>query len=124
MSIRIKELAFVFYPVTDIPRAREFYEGLLGLKPANQLEFAPGQWWIEYDIAGQALAISNAVPGNKADNLVLEVVSLDETLQVLREAKIPLIGEITEFAPCRMCRIADPFGNEIGFHQLKAPPAS
>ncbi|HVU25574.1 MAG TPA: VOC family protein [Opitutus sp.] len=120
MSIQVKELAFVFYPVTDIARAREFYEGLLGLKPGAQFEFSPGQWWIEYDIAGQALAISNGVPGTKADNLVLEVVSLDEAVATLRASGIPLIGEVTEFPPCRLCRIADPFGNEIGLHQLKA----
>ena len=66
MSIKVKELAFVFYPVTDIARARKFYEGFLGLKTGLQVEFGPGQWWIEYDIAGQALAISNAMPdGNQ-----------------------------------------------------------
>ena len=31
--IRYKEIAFIAYPVTDIPRARKFYEGVLGLKP-------------------------------------------------------------------------------------------
>ena len=102
MSIQIKELAFVFHPVTDIARARKFYEELLGLKTGVQVEFAPGQWWIEYDIAGQALAVSNAVPAAKATNLVLEVVSLDEAVAALRKANIPLIGEVTEFPPCRM----------------------
>lgn len=120
MSIQVKELAFVFYPVTDVARARKFYEGLLGLKVGVAFEFAPGQWWVEYDIAGQALALSNGVPGAKADNLVLEVASLDETVATLRAANVPLIGEIMEFPPCRMCRIADPDGNEIGFHQRKA----
>jgi len=120
MSIKVKELAFIFYPVTDIARARRFYEGLLGLKAAVEGEFAPGQWWIEYDIAGQALVISNGVPSPKAANLVLEVVSLDDAVAALRAANVPLIGEVTEFPPCRMCRIADPDGNEIGLHQIKA----
>jgi len=30
----ITEIAFTGTPVTDIKRAREFYEGVLGLKPA------------------------------------------------------------------------------------------
>ena len=120
MSITIKELAFVFYPVADVSRAREFYEGLLGLKVLTQIEFGPGQWWIEYDIGGQALAVSNAVPGKSADNLVIEVANLDEAVATLSKAGVPLIGEITEFPPCRMCRFADPFGNELGFHQRKA----
>jgi extradiol dioxygenase family protein len=41
MSIQVKELAFVFHPVTDIPRARKFYEDLLGLKTGVQVEFRP-----------------------------------------------------------------------------------
>jgi catechol 2,3-dioxygenase-like lactoylglutathione lyase family enzyme len=31
--IKVNEIAFVAYPVTDKQRARDFYEGLLGLKP-------------------------------------------------------------------------------------------
>ena len=71
-SIQVKELAFIFHVVTDIPRARQFYEGLLGLKTGMQIEFGPGQWWIEYDIAGQALALSNGIPGKPAFALALE----------------------------------------------------
>ena len=33
--IRYKEIAFVAYPVTDVARARKFYEGVLGLKPSK-----------------------------------------------------------------------------------------
>ena len=69
--------AFIFHVVTDIPRARQFYEGLLGLKTGMQIEFGPGQWWIEYDIAGQALELSNAMPGKPAFALALEVADLD-----------------------------------------------
>lgn len=120
MSIQVKEVAFVFHPVTDIARARKFYEGILGLKVGAQVEFAPGQWWIEFDIAGQALAISNAVPGAPAASLTLEVVNLDEALAALRAAGIPLAHEIHEFPPCRLAAVKDPDGNQIGLHQLKA----
>jgi len=44
MPIQVKELAFVFHPVTDIARARQFYEGVLSLKTGVQFEFSPGQW--------------------------------------------------------------------------------
>lgn len=120
MSIQIKELAFVFYPVTDVARARAFYEGLLGLKVGHQIEFAPGQWWIEYDIAGQALAISNAMPGKTASSLALEVVDLDEALTAAKAAGTPLSQEVMEFPPCRMFIVQDPDGNELTLHQRKA----
>jgi predicted enzyme related to lactoylglutathione lyase len=119
MSIEVKELAFVFYPVTDVARARTFYEGLLGLKVGFQIEFSPGQWWIEYDIAGQALAISNAMPGKTASALALEVVDLDAALAAVRTAGVSLATELTEFGVCRMFIVKDPDGNELTLHQRK-----
>ncbi len=86
MSIQVKEIAFVFHSVTDVARARKFYEELLGLEISSQTEFTPGQWWVEYDIAGQALAISNAVPGKPSAALALEVADLDATLQAAVKA--------------------------------------
>ena len=120
MSIQVKEIAFVFHAVTDIPRAREFYEGLLGLKTGMQIEFASGQWWIEYDIAGQALAISNGMPGAPATCLALEVTDLDASLATVRATTTPIALELTEFPPCRMFIIKDPDGNQITLHQRKA----
>ena len=120
MSIQVKEVAFVFHPVTDIDRARKFYEGFLGLKTGVQVEIAPGQWWIEFDVSGVALAISNAVPGAPASSLTLEVVNLDDSLTSIRAANIPIAFDVMEFPPCRMFAIKDPDGNQIGIHQRKA----
>ncbi len=127
MSIRIKEIAFVFHAVTDCSRARDFYETLLGLKIGFQIEFAPGQWWIEYDIAGVALAICNAFIGpdgkfTRASCVTFEVADLDATLAALRAAQVPITQDVMEFPPCRMFAAADPDGNEIRFHQRKASP--
>jgi predicted enzyme related to lactoylglutathione lyase len=120
MSIQIKEFAFVFHPVTDIARARKFYEGLLGLKTGLQIEFAPGQWWIEYDVAGQAIAISNAMPGTPASSLTLEVADLDAALATVRSAGATIAFDVMEFPGCRMFAVKDPDGNQIGLHQRKA----
>jgi predicted enzyme related to lactoylglutathione lyase len=120
MSIKVKEVAFVFHPVTDIARARKFYEEILGLKIGVQVEITPGQWWIEFDIAGQALAVSNAVPGTPASSLTLEVANLDEALAAVHAANIPLVFGVMEFPPCRLAAIKDPDGNQIGLHQRKA----
>ena len=46
---KITEVAFIAYPVSDINRAREFYENLLGLQPGefnHELEGMPGKYWI------------------------------------------------------------------------------
>ena len=122
MSIQVKELAFVFHPVTDIARARKFYEGLLNLKVSLQVEFSPGQWWLEYDLAGQALAVTNAAPpGSKPQaSVFLEVADLDAALAAVRTAGAVITQELQEFPVCRMFVVQDPDGNQIGLHQRKA----
>ena len=121
MSIQVKELAFVFHPVTDVARARKFYEGFLGLKAALQVEFGPGQWWIEYDVAGQALALSNAMPDGKPQaSVTLEVADLDASVKAAKAAGVMIAFDVMEFPPCRMFAIKDPDGNQIGLHQRKA----
>lgn len=123
MSIQVKAIAFVFHPVTDVARARKFYEKHLKLKPTMTIEFAPNKWWIEYDIAGQALALSNADPKAKpAEGLTLEVVNLDEAYAAVQLAELEIAQEMVEFPPCRMFAIRDPDGNRIGLHQIKPHP--
>ena len=120
MPIQVKELAFVFHPIKDVAAARKFYEGFLGLKVGMQVEFGPGQWWIEYDIAGQALALSNAMPGSPQSALTLEVADLDASLAAAKAQGVTIAFDVMEFPPCRMFAIKDPDGNQIGLHQRKA----
>ena len=121
MSIQVKEVAFVFHPVTDVARARKFYEGFLGLKTGVEVEFGPGQWWIEFDVAGQALAISNAMPEGKPQaSLTLEVSDITAAVEAAKTAGVTIAFEVMEFPPCRLFAIKDPDGNQIGLHQRKA----
>ena len=62
MSIQVKEIAFVYNQVTDIVRARRFYEEFLGLIVGVEYEGAPGKWWIEYDVGGVTFGITNFEP--------------------------------------------------------------
>jgi len=45
--VKIKSIAFVGIPVTDMERARKFYEGVLGLKMSDEMGHGK---WIEYAI--------------------------------------------------------------------------
>src|SRR6266496_169889 len=45
--MKIKKIAFVGVPVTDMQRAREFYEDVLGLEPDPEMT---GEHWTEYSI--------------------------------------------------------------------------
>ena len=74
--IRVTEIAFSCYAVTDMARARSFYEGVLGLKPTTVTDTPDGKW-VEYEFGPQALAIGSA-PGWKPSpdgcSVALEVV--------------------------------------------------
>ena len=54
--MKIKNIAFVGIPVTDMKCARDFYERVLRLAVAD--EMMSGKW-IEYTIGDNTLAIAN-----------------------------------------------------------------
>jgi predicted enzyme related to lactoylglutathione lyase len=122
MPLKIKEVAFINHPVSDIERARKFYGGVLGLKAGLSIEFQPGIWWIEYDVGGVALAVTNAsgAPVQGGVSLALEVEDLDAALAAVKEAGIPLTIEPQEFRPCWMFGINSPDGHPIIVHKRKA----
>lgn len=123
MSVQVKRIAFVYHHVTDIARARRFYEELLGLTVSLEYEGAPGKWWIEYDVAGITFAIKNFDQVSPKGEAVLafEVADIDAALTAVRAAGIPIIEELTDFPRCRSFAVGDPDGNEIILHELKSP---
>jgi len=118
----IKSIAFTVYPVSDVARARRFYEDVLGLKVSLNFQDA----WVEYDIADGTFAISNmmtgSVPGSKGAGIAFEVDDIVATVQRMKDKKVPFILELMDTPVCHMAVIADPDGNGLCLHQLK--PAS
>jgi len=119
--IRVSEIAFIGYPVTDVTRARAFYETVLGLKHTMAHEIQPGMWWVEYEIGGVALAISNAWPpsGQSGPGVALEVVDLDEAFTHLKAHDVQVTYGPMNSPVCRFFGIKDPDGNDVTLHQRK-----
>ena len=120
--INYKEIAFVAYPVTDIPRARKFYEGVLNLKP-NAPVTSEDPHWVEYDIGPGTLGIGCSpkwLPSQDGPSVALEVGDFDETVTSLREHKVQFIIGPMDFPSCRMVTVRDPDGNKLTLHQRKA----
>jgi predicted enzyme related to lactoylglutathione lyase len=119
--ITVREIAFSGYPVTDLKRARAFYEGLLGLKVAAT--FGEGeQMWIEYDIAGATLAITNMAgenwkPSANGGSVALEVTDFDDAVRQLKEAGVPITMGPYESPVCWMVLVTDPDGNGLCIHR-------
>jgi predicted enzyme related to lactoylglutathione lyase len=54
--MKVNNIAFVGIPVTDVQRARKFYEEVLGLAVSD--EMMSGNW-IDYTVGDNTLAIAN-----------------------------------------------------------------
>lgn len=120
--IKVNEIAFAAYPVTDKQRARDFYEGLLGLKPTID-SLSPEGFWIEYDIGTGTLAISNfwepAAAPAMGPTAALEVESFDDTVALLKTKDVPFVDGPHESSVCFMAMVTDPDGNSLWIHKRK-----
>ncbi|MBI5381846.1 MAG: VOC family protein [Opitutae bacterium] len=122
--INVTEIAFTGYPVTDIVRARAFYEGVLGLKTSATFAHE-NRHWIEYDIGPATLAITNMAPewkpSNQGPSAALEVADFDAAVATLRAAKVPFVVEPTASPACRLAVVSDPDGNSVAIHRRNSP---
>jgi predicted enzyme related to lactoylglutathione lyase len=118
--IKVRSLAFVGIPVTDIKRARGFYERALGLSVAEEMM---GGQWVEYNLGNNTLAIANVgpqwAPSEQGTAAALEVDDFEEAVKWLKDQQVPFAVEAFESPCCRMAIIQDPDRNNIVIHKLK-----
>jgi catechol 2,3-dioxygenase-like lactoylglutathione lyase family enzyme len=119
--IKVNEIAFVGYPTTDRQRARDFYEGVLGLKMTLDLDMGEN-YWIEYDIGTSTLGISNywkpAAAPQMGPTAALEVENFDETIALMKSKGVRFAEEAVS-SVCSMSLALDPDGNSIWIHKRK-----
>jgi predicted enzyme related to lactoylglutathione lyase len=120
IMLKIIEIAFTGYPVTDMARARAFYEGTLGLKSSS----AFGDSWIEYDVGPGTLAITNMSegwkPSSDGPSVALEVENFEEAIAHLKRAGTTFGMEPMDTPVCQLAIIRDPDGNTLAIHKRKA----
>jgi len=114
----VSALAFIAYPVTDLPRAIAFYQDVLGLPKAGR----ESPVWVEFDIAGTAFGVGTfeqlGVPG-QAHALALEIADLP-AFRTQLDARGVASTPPFETPVCFISTITDPDGNKIHLHQAKA----
>ncbi len=120
--MKVIEIAFSSYPVTDVPRAHAFYEGVLGLKRTMDHDMGENGHWIEYDIGAGTLGLGK-YPGWKPTGdgctVGLEVEDFDAAVQAIQEAGAPINMGPLETPVCHMLMISDPDGNPLIIHKRK-----
>lgn len=120
--MKVIEIAFSCYPVTNLKRAKQFYENTLGLKQTT-IFGDENQGWVEYDIGPSTLAIANYSSDWKASQdggiVALEVENFDSAIAELKKAGAKFRVEPMESPVCHMAIVHDPDGNCVCIHKRK-----
>jgi predicted enzyme related to lactoylglutathione lyase len=121
-TVNVQDIAFTVYPVTDMTRARAFYEGLLGLTPAAVYE-KNGRHFIEYAVGTGTFALSNMMtspdrpaPSGPQPCAALEVRDFATAVVVMQRAGVPFSFGPLDTGVCHMAVVGDPDGNALMLH--------
>ncbi len=121
--MNISDIAFTGYPVSNMRRARGFYEKVLGLSP-TVYELDNGASWVEYELASGTLAISDIdpkwQPRDNGPSIAFEVDDFDAMMSHLKANEVAILTEEIDTPVCRFSNILDTEGNAITIHCRKA----
>jgi predicted enzyme related to lactoylglutathione lyase len=126
-SMQVTEIAFTGYSVTDMKRAKTFYEGLLGLKRSRGFgQHAGDEQWVEYDIGPGCLALiyggKDWPPSTAGTAAALEVDDFQGYVTRMRDSGVKFVLEPMETPMCWTAVVADPDGNRVALHHRKQTP--
>jgi predicted enzyme related to lactoylglutathione lyase len=114
----VEGIAFFAYSVRDVPRARAFYAGVLGLKPGD----VDSDHWVEFDVGPVTFGIGNGEPlgyePGKSTGAAFEV----DDVAAMRERVIAGGGQAGDVAETPVCFVSfakDPEGNGFALHRRK-----
>jgi predicted enzyme related to lactoylglutathione lyase len=113
----ITAIAFTVYPVSNMERARAFYEHVLGLHVTSHYR----DTWVEYDVGASTFAITTTdmdrTPGAKGAVVAFEVSDIDAFVHKLRDRAVVFVAEPFDTPVCRMAVIEDQDGNHLTIHK-------
>jgi predicted enzyme related to lactoylglutathione lyase len=118
----IRHVAFTVYPVSDMDRARRFYETTLGLTVSEDFD----NHWVEYAPGGAGVfAISDMPEVGRADaqaggTIAFEVDDVDAMTATVRAAGGLVVVEPFDTPVCRLSVVLDPEGNSLILHRVTA----
>lgn len=116
----INHVAFTMYPVTDMARARRFYEEMLSLRLTRRE--ASTFEWVEYDLDSGTFALTDlkegGIPSAEAGgSIASEVQTVDQMAEHLRTKGVQIKLEPLSTPVCRLAVIRDSEGNAVTLHQ-------
>jgi predicted enzyme related to lactoylglutathione lyase len=117
--MRPSAIPFTLYPVSNVPRAREFYQRVFGLTETANWE----NHWIEFDVGAGTLALTDGldghIPGAKGAVLAFEVDDLAAFGRHLASLGLAWAGGPFDSPLCVSATVQDPDGNVVMVHHRK-----
>ncbi len=123
--MKVLEIAFTGYCVTDLQRAKGFYEGVLGLVQSRFFGEPGGSFgWAEYDLGPTTLALiagggDEWKPSPYGTACALEVDDFPAFVDKIKSSNVTVIFDVAESPVCHMITVADPDGNRVVIHKRK-----
>ena len=117
-----KEISFTVYAVSDMPKARAFYEGVLGLTPSSEFDGSNNANWVEYNIGSTTLSVGCSPdwkPSVDGAVAALEAIDFDACIAKLKASGANFFMEPLGFPGCSMAVVTDPDKNRILIHRKK-----
>ncbi len=113
----IQRIAYIWYPVTDMNRAVEFYHEPLGLT----LLFK-GEDWSELEIDGQRLALRKVSTFPEHNDPAVPGVSflaqpIEQVIATLSQKGVHFVEELKVYPYGKLATFRDPDGNLLGLYE-------
>ncbi|GJL78086.1 MAG: hypothetical protein NPINA01_10750 [Nitrospinaceae bacterium] len=113
----IEKIAYIWYPTTDMDRAVEFYQDLLGLK----LLFKEADW-SEFLVSGQRLAlckVDEIVPRKSSPGAGVSFTAqpIEQTIDALFQKGVTFLEGVKVYPYGKLAYFHDPDGNVLGLYE-------
>lgn len=115
--MRVRAIDFVITNVSELERAKAFYQETLGIGDAVLSE---SEGWIEFATQPVALALGVPPPGWSKPPVTAIAIAVDDVraaVEELRAKGVTILMEPVETPVCTMAYIADPDGNPLFLHR-------
>jgi predicted enzyme related to lactoylglutathione lyase len=106
-------IAFISYPVTDLDRAVEFYQKVLGIEPLFHRED-----WAEFKIEGQRFALKKeSNPQTGGATVYFMAKPLQNYIDHLERFGAKILGSVETHSYGKLAHFKDPEGNIFGLYE-------
>ena len=107
------KIAFISYPVSNLDKAVEFYQKVLGKEPLFHRED-----WAEFELGGQKLALQkSSSPGGIGATVYFLAQAIEGFVFRLKELDAVLDGSIEIHSYGKLARFRDLDGNILGLYE-------